>query len=137
MYTTLKAKDSSLCVCFAPNKYPWCEENLMQDWPSWIRNGNVDLLTVQFYVLPTYESDVAAALNHVASALERNLLNPAMILKNGSRILDRDVLISQLQYNRSKGTCGESQFWFDGIYTDHVQEVFRIFYPTKAVFPEY
>ena len=88
-------------------------------------------------MLPTYESDVAAALNHVASASERNLLNPAMILKNGSRILDRDVLISQLQYNRSKGTCGESQFWFDGIYTDHVQEVFRIFYPTKAVFPEY
>ena len=137
MYRTLKAKDSSLCVCFAPNKYPWCEENLMQDWPSWIRNGNVDLLTVQFYVLPTYESDVAAALNHVASASERNLLNPAMILKNGSRILDRDVLISQLQYNRSKGTCGESQFWFDGIYTDYVQDVFRVFYPSKAVFPEY
>ena len=137
MYKTLKKAKNDLFVCFAPNKYPWCEDNLMQDWPAWVKAGNVDLLTVQFYVLPTYESDVAAALNYVAANSDRNLLNPAMILKNGSKILDKDTLIRQLQYNRAKGTCGESQFWFDGIYTDYVQDVFRVFYPSKAVFPEY
>ena len=57
--------------------------------------------------------------------------------KNGSKIMDKDVLIEQMQFNRLKGTNGEAQFWFDGLYTDYVQEVFRKFYPTKAAFPEF
>ena len=137
MYSRLKARKSDLCVCFAPNKYPWCEGVLMQEWPAWIKDGVVDLLTVQFYVLPTYESDVATAMGYVAANSDKCLLNPAMILKNGSKIMDEDVLVKQLQYNRKVGTNGEAQFWFDGLYTDYVQEVFRKFYPTKAAFPEF
>lgn len=137
MYARLKAVKPDLCVCFAPNKYPWCEGVLMQEWPAWIRDGVVDLLTVQFYVLPTYEADVTAALGYVSENSEKNLLNPAMILKNGSKIMDKDVLIEQLQFNRRMGTNGEAQFWFDGIYTDYVQEVFRKFYCDKAAFPEF
>ena len=137
MYARLKAVKPELCVCFAPNKYPWCEGVLMQEWPAWRRDGVVDLLTVQFYVLPTYEADVTAALGYVSENSEKNLLNPAMILKNGSKIMDKDVLIEQLQFNRRMGTNGEAQFWFDGIYTDYVQEVFRKFYCDKAAFPEF
>ena len=137
MYARLKAKKSDLCVCFAPNKYPWCEGVLMQEWPAWIKDGVVDLLTVQFYVLPTYEKDVTDAMGYVKANSDKNLLNPAMILKNGSKILDKDVLIEQMQFNRKMGTNGEAQFWFDGLYTDYVQDVFRRFYPTKAAFPEF
>lgn len=137
MYARLKAKKSDLCVCFAPNKYPWCEGVLMQEWPAWIKDGVVDLLTVQFYVLPTYEADVTAAMGYVKANSDKNLLNPAMILKNGSKILDKDVLVEQLQFNREVGTNGEAQFWFDGLYTDYVQEVFRKYYPSKAEFPEF
>ena len=109
----------------------------MQEWPAWIKDGVVDLLTVQFYVLPTYETDVINAMAYVKENSNKNLLNPAMILKNGSKIMDKDVLIKQMQFNRTKGTNGEAQFWFDGLYTDYVQEVFRKFYPTKAAFPEF
>ncbi len=137
MYGRLKARKQDLCVCFAPNKYPWCEGVLMQEWPAWIKDGVVDLLTVQFYVLPTYEADVTAALGYVSENSDKNLLNPAMILKNGSKIMDEDVLVKQLQFNRKVGTNGEAQFWFDGLHTDYVQEVFRKFYPTKAAFPEF
>ena len=111
--------------------------NLMQDWPQWIRDGSVDLLTVQCYVLPSYETDVTNSLKQVAAAGAGNILNPAMILKNGANIMSRDVLIQQLRFNRKAGTCGESQFWFDGLYTDYVRDVFRSFYPGKARFPEY
>lgn len=137
MYGRLKARKQDMCVCFAPNKYPWCEGVLMQEWPAWIKDGVVDLLTVQFYVLPTYEADVTAALGYVSENSDKNLLNPAMILKNGSKIMDEDVLVKQLQFNRKVGTNGEAQFWFDGLHTDYVQEVFRKFYPTKAAFPEF
>lgn len=137
MYSRLKARKQDLCVCFAPNKYPWCEGVLMQEWPAWIKDGVVDLLTVQFYVLPNYKNDINEALGYVSANTDRNLLNPAMILKNGSKVMDKDVLIEQLQFNRLKGTNGEAQFWFDGLYTDYVQEVFRKFYPGKAKFPEF
>jgi hypothetical protein len=58
-----------------------------------------------------------------------------MILKNGSVVMSEEMLISQLQFNDRVGTCGESQFWFDGLLTDYVQKVFRDFYPSKAEFP--
>lgn len=137
MYDEMKALKSDLIVCSAPNKYPWCETNLMQDWPQWIADGAVDLLTVQFYVLNSYETDIRNALGYVSANTSRNLLNPAMILNNGGKIMDRDVLESQLRFNRSVGTCGESQFWFDGLKTDYVQEVFRKFYAAPAKFPDW
>ena len=137
MYERLKAKKDDIIVCFAPNKYPWCESVLMQDWPQWIADGAVDLLTVQFYVTATYQTDVQTALNYVRENTDRNLLNPAMILKNGDAILSENVLVNELQFNRSVGTCGESQFWFDGLKTDYVQEVFRKFYAAPAKFPDW
>lgn len=136
MYNRLKSRKSDLIVCFAPNKYPWCEGVLMQEWPAWIRAGVVDFLTVQFYVLGTYESDVRTAMRYVSENSRKNLLNPAMILKNGSTILDKETLIRQLQFNRSVGTNGEAQFWFDGLKTEYVKDVFRTFYKGKAVFPQ-
>lgn len=135
MRTRLKGMKPSLMVCFAPNKYPWCEQNLMQDWPSWIKDGNVDLLTVQFYVTGSYRSDIASALQYIAQAGGGNILNPAMILKNGANIMSEQMLVDQLNYNRSMGTNGEAQFWFDGLKEAHVKKVFKAFYPGKAIFP--
>lgn len=135
MSERLRPKKEGLIVCFAPNKYPWCEGVLMQDWPQWIADGAVDLLTVQFYVTVSYEYDVKQALGYVEQNTSENILNPAMILKNGDSILMEQILVSELKYNRSVGTCGESQFWFEGLKTDHVQKVFKAFYPAKAIFP--
>ena len=36
-------------VSFSPNIYPWSYENLMQDWPTWIKENDVDILNVQCY----------------------------------------------------------------------------------------
>lgn len=136
MHSELKAAKPGLIVCFAPNKYPWCMNNLMQEWPVWVKEGNVDLLTVQCYVTATYETDVKTALSYVKSSGGGNILNPAMILKNGDAVMTESMLCDQLQYNREAGTCGESQFWFEGLRTDYVQKVFKSFYTGKAVFPE-
>ncbi len=137
MASRFRAKKSDCIVCFAPNKYPWSETNLMQDWPSWIRSGAADFVTVQFYVLSSYMDDVSKAMGYVLQNSEDKILNPAMILKNGGNILSEENLVNQLRYNRAVGTCGESQFWFDGLYASHVQEVFRTFYPGKAIFPTF
>ena len=135
MHTELKALKPSLIVCFAPNKYPWCENVLMQDWPGWIADGSVDLLTVQCYVIARYEEDASATLDIVREKTDAPLFNPAMILKNGDAILPVDKIAAQLQYNRQIGTFGESQFWFDGLKIPEVQEIFKAYYSYPVPFP--
>lgn len=136
MHDTIKAKNSNVLVCFAPNKYPWCEGVLMQDWPQWIKDGAVDLLTVQLYVTSTYENDVESQLSYVRASTDKNILNPAMILKNGSAILSPTLLSQELQKNRLSGTCGESQFWFDGLYDAEARSIFEAWYQTPVKFPD-
>lgn len=135
MHTELKAMKSSLIVCFAPNKYPWCENVLMQDWPGWISDGSVDLLTVQCYVIANYEKDASETLAIVRERTAAPLFNPAMILKNGEAILPLDKIAAQLQFNRQIGTFGESQFWFDGLKIPEVQELFKAYYSDSVPFP--
>ena len=136
MHTQLKALKPSLIVCFAPNKYPWCENVLMQDWPGWIAGGSVDLLTVQCYVIATYEEDAYSTMEYVKQRTSAPLFNPAMILKNGDAILPVEKIAEQLQYNRKIGTFGESQFWFDGLKLPEVQKVFRAYYSDPVPFPD-
>lgn len=137
MSSRLKTVKPSLIVCSAPQKYPWGEGVLMQEWPAWVKDDAVDLLTVQFYVTATYESDVKQALEYVGQNTDLPILNPAMILKNGDAVLSENILVNELQFNREAGTCGESQFWFDGLKVSYVQEVFRSLYPEKALWPEW
>lgn len=136
MHHALKAINPSLLVCFAPNKYPWCESNLMQDWPQWLADGVVDLLTVQCYVTNNYNNDVDSTMGYVKKSCDRNVFNPAMILKNGGAILPATLISEELQKNRQVGTCGESQFWFDGLLEPDVQSIFRAWYRTWVPFPE-
>ena len=135
MHKELKEMKPSLVVCFAPNKYPWCESVLMQDWPSWIASGSVDLLTVQCYVTANYQNDAAETLRYVKEKTDAPLFNPAMILKNGDAILPLELLAQELQYNREIGTFGESQFWFDGLKIPNVQEIFKAYYSYPVPFP--
>lgn len=136
MHTELKTLKSSLIVCFAPNKYPWCENVLMQDWPGWIADGSLDLLTVQCYVIANYEADASETLAIVREKTDAPLFNPAMILKNGDAILPLDKIAAELQYNRQIGTFGESQFWFDGLKIPEVQELFKVYYSYPVPFPD-
>ena len=136
MHSELKAIKPSLIVCFAPNKYPWCESVLMQDWPGWISEGAVDLLTVQCYVTATYDTDVNETMYYVREKTSADIFNPAMILKNGDALMSPAMLVRQLSRNRETGTFGESQFWFDGLWDKDIQEVFKAWYSYPVAFPE-
>lgn len=135
MHTELKGLRSSLIVCFAPNKYPWCESVLMQDWPGWLADGSADLLTVQCYVTATYNEDVYDTMTYVKEKTSADIFNPAMILKNGDNVMKADMLAEELQYNREIGTFGESQFWFDGLKEKEIQDVFKAYYSYPVEFP--
>lgn len=123
---------SSCLVCFAPNKYPWCEGALMQDWPQWVKDGVADMVTVQCYVTVNYENDVKSQLQYFPDV---SMFNPAMILKNGSALLPVQLISDELTHNRRCAVGGESQFWFDGLLDKDVQKMFKLFYSYPVEFP--
>ena len=129
IWNLVKGIKPTAAVCFSPNNYPWCLNNLMQDWPTWVAEGHADLISVQCYIPANYENYVTLSLRYV----DRTKLNPVMILKNGSKILSEEDIRGELAVNRKMMTCGESQFWFDGI--KERADLFRELYPNKAVNP--
>ena len=125
------ARSKGKIISFAPNKYPWCESVLMQNWPAWVQAGNVDILNVQLYITGRYESDLADTLPYVGDAV----FSPCMILKNGSAIMDPQMVADEWYANREGGTGCESQFWFDGLLQKNIQDVFKVIYADKAIWP--
>ncbi len=135
-HDAVKAANKSCLVMFAPNKYPWAYNNLCQDWPSWVKSGAAEFLTVQCYVTANYERDVASQIQQLQKLTDKNIFQPAMILKNGASVMSVEMLSEQLCYNRQVGTMCEAQFWFDGLLKDDVKQIFRLFYSYPVDFPE-
>ncbi|MGM9788134.1 MAG: family 10 glycosylhydrolase [Candidatus Cryptobacteroides sp.] len=136
MHDAIKAADSSVLVCFAPNKYPWACNNLSQDWPSWVKSGAAQLVTVQCYVTANYERDLDSQMSYMHSLSDKVILQPAMILKNGPNLLSPELLSEQLCYNRKVGSLGEAQFWFEGLLNEDLKQIFKLFYSYPVEFPE-
>ena len=138
LHNRVKAIKPDALVCFSPNPYPWCETHLMQDWPSWLRAGLVDILSVQCYrnTAEAYRSTVTEAMDYVKRSTAKRVLNPGMILKIGDKYMDKQLLQQQLEINRELGTNGESQFYNEGLYNKDAQQVFNEAYSVKAVVPE-
>jgi len=49
IFTETKKRKPAMIVSMAPSVYPWCRDEFLQDWPSWVKNGWVDLVTPQVY----------------------------------------------------------------------------------------
>ena len=135
LYSEVKALDNSLLVSFSPNPYPWCEQNLMQDWPSWIKGGYVDFLSVQCYrdTEAAYRATLNEVMGYVKANTDKNICNPGIYLRSGSDWAN--IFTAQMLYNREKGTNGEAFFFNNGLTLDVNKKVIKSFYTGKAVFP--
>ena len=136
LHDAVKAERQSCMVFFAPNKYPWACNNLSQDWPSWVKSGACEFLTVQCYVTANYERDVDSQIAYMKANTSKNIFQPAMILKNGANLMSPQMLSEQLCHNRKVGTMCEAQFWFDGLWNEDIRKMFKLFYSYPVEFPE-
>jgi len=111
----VKSFDKKYSLAFSPNPYPWCRENLMQDWPSWISDGNVDLLNVQCYrtSMDSYRATVSAAFELAKSkGLKSRQFSPGILLGvSDTRIQATNMLDSMLAYNAQAAYGGQSFFY--------------------------
>ncbi len=137
-YQAAHTAKNDIIVSFAPNPYPWCKENLMQDWPTWVANGTCDLLAVQCYRYnaEAYESTVSEALKHVKRSNPKQLFAPGIILMEGDEIkMKPELLKEQMAINRKLGINSEIFFYNEALKNKEIQQVFKEVYTNKVSFP--
>lgn len=133
-HATIKAKNANALVCYSPNPYPWSKDNLMQEWPKWIEDGVVDVISVQCYryTSDAYRSTAKAALDQVKAKTTKGIFNPGVILFDGADQMTEATLKSQMEINRQLGTNGEAFFFNEKLKNEWVKKVLKSFYKEKA-----
>ena len=139
LYKSVKAQNKNVMVSFAPNPFPWSKDNLMQDWPNWIKNKYCDLLVVQCYRYnaDAYKATVTEANNIVKQSNPNQLFATGIILMEGGNIkMTPELLKQQVQINRSLGINNEVYFYNQALENDNIKTAFKEIYPQKAAFPK-
>lgn len=138
LYQSVKSINPKVLVSFAPNPYPWCEDNLMQDWPQWCKDGVCDLLAVQCYRYSeeAYRNTVSEVLEHIKASRTEVLFAPGVILMEGSNSkMTPELLLKQIGINRELGLNGEVYFYNKALNNTLVQETLKKVYVEKLDFP--
>lgn len=138
LYNAAHKVKKDIIVSYAPNPYPWSKENLMQDWPTWVKNGYCDLLAVQCYRYnaEAYKNTVTEALSYVKKSNPKQHFAPGIILMEGGEIkMNIDLLNEQIKINRNLGINSEIFFYNEALNDAKLKKAFKLLYPTKLSFP--
>lgn len=149
LYEMVKTIDSSLVVSMSPSIYPWSKEEYLQDWPEWIRRGQVDMIHPQAYRydIESYKqaaSDVAWYAGITARNGERYIdvdpvvTAPGVLIKVGNRYNGPEYVKEAVRFNRELGFQGEVFFFFEGLgeTNDHLADtLYHYFYNEPASLP--
>lgn len=116
LYSKVKETDSTCIVSMAPSVFPWSKEEYLQDWPSWINNGYVDMICPQVYRKDSafYKSTLEATVQYIIPE-KRHLLYPGLLIKAGSYMPSEDLLKYMIDVNRENEIEGEVFFFFEGL----------------------
>ncbi|QCK17145.1 hypothetical protein DCC35_19480 [Mangrovivirga cuniculi] len=133
----LKIKDPELIISMAPSIYPWSEENYLQDWPTWLNMGVVDLIIPQVYRydFKSYKKEMDNILEKQLGQFDNKGFYPGVLLQVNEFNPDQQFLDSMINYNRKKNVNGEVFFFYEGI--KKYKEYFKSKYGEPVDFPEY
>lgn len=136
LYRAVKAEAPQVIVSFAPSVFPWSKREYLQDWPTWLAEGAVDLLVPQIYRhdLASYRATLRDTLQWVP-VHDRVRFAPGVLIKVGSQMPSAELFRGMLQANRDAGQLGEVFFFYEGL--EQYRDVIRASYAAQPVrFPE-
>lgn len=119
IYKHVKSLGGHYMMSWSPSPYNWSLENYLQDWPAWIRKGQVDHIHPQLYrySFEAYKTAFDQNIGLMSSVANGNLVfSPGVLLGDGSGDgITPDILDQILAYNRSRGIQGETFFYYERI----------------------
>ena len=127
LYKEVKAADPRCIVSMAPSVYPWSIEEYLQDWPTWVNFGYVDMICPQ-----VYRKDSASYLNTLKSTIQyvlpekRHLLYPGILIRVNGEQPSNDLFRFMIESNRKMGLDGEVHFFYEGL--DQYSEILKQLY---------
>lgn len=134
---SVKRVSPAAMVSYSPNPYPWCEDNLMQDWPQWIADGTCDLLAVQCYRRDTasYIGALESSLDYISKNNPDQLFAPGILIMESGNLSSADMVEKQMLINRRYGVDGEIFFYNEGLNNPEIRSVIEKLYKEKVKFP--
>lgn len=127
IYEEVKAVDPNCMVSMSPSIFPWAKEEYLQDWPSWVNFGYVDMIVPQVYRKDSlsYTRTLEATVGYVLPE-KRHLLYPGVLIRVGEQQPSEDFLRFMLEENRRLGLPGEVHFFYEGL--DKYTDILKAFY---------
>ncbi len=136
IYDSVKTFNEELIVSMAPSIYPWSEEEYLQDWPTWMQKGYVDLVCPQVYRynIEDYSRALELIVEDQINTDNIKKFYPGVLLKVGDYYPDKEFLRQMIDVNRENDINGEVFFFYEGI--KKYPDLFKEIYKDRTVFPE-
>ncbi len=112
-----KEINPNVTISMSPSYYDWALYEYLQDSYTWVNRGLVDSIHPQAYRydLPAYKKIVDDLVENQFTADQLSLLYPGILTKSGSYVIESDMLLECIKYNRKNGIKGEVHFFYEGL----------------------
>ncbi|HPH22094.1 MAG TPA: family 10 glycosylhydrolase, partial [Haliscomenobacter sp.] len=100
-----------------PSIFPFAKTEYLQDWPTWVQNGWLDLISPQIYRydLTAYSNELTKIISQQIPTDKLHLLAPGVLLKLGTYKPSEDFLKLMVKENRLRKINGELFFFYEGL----------------------
>lgn len=113
----LKKINPKIGISMAPSIFPFAKTEYLQDWPTWVNNGWVDMICPQIYRydIAAYKAELAKIINTQINADKVKILAPGVLLKVGTYKPTYDYLKQMIDENRRNKIDNEVFFFYEGL----------------------
>lgn len=129
IYTEVKKINKKTLVSMAPSIFPWGRDEYLQDWPTWVKKGYVDMIIPQLYryELPDYKKILDDIVNGQIAKKDLKKFYPGILIKVGTYNASPEFLRKMIEENRKKGIEGEVFFFYEGLkkYPELLKELYK------------
>ncbi|MEJ6484304.1 family 10 glycosylhydrolase [Nostoc punctiforme UO1] len=121
LYREVKAVNPNLLVAIAPNIHDWAFQEYLQDSPTWLKQGIVDMIQPQIYRrdFRSYQAIADKLVNQQFTDATLPKLAPGILMKLGSYCISPEYLVQAIEYNRQLGIQGEVFFFYEGLHENN------------------
>jgi len=133
IYDSLKAVNPNVVISNAPIVYPYGFDNFCQDWPPWMEQGALDVVSPQVYrgTNSAYEQTLDSQLNLVSNT---DGFYPGLTTNIYGDELPASEIISMIQSTRARNLDGHV-IWYHGTVLDDLPTLKAQVYQEKVKVP--
>jgi uncharacterized lipoprotein YddW (UPF0748 family) len=128
LYQEVKLADPDCIVSMSPSIFPWSKEEYLQDWPTWVNFGYVDMIVPQVYRrdIEAYSRTLEAQFRYVLPEKMYQFV-PGLLIRVGDEQPSEEFFIQMIETNRSLGFDGEVHFFYEGLqkYADILKDFYN------------